>query len=185
MWYKLRKMIKFLINIKHLDIDLPSAIYFDDTQQMGLCLRYLMLTHRAIKKKLRCMGNLIKTNQRGPGPLKKDKCKQLSPVVNLKNINMLQQTFLPFLNLPVTTQKVSSAQQLPKNKYALLISSLDVVPALTLLMYGFMFIGTQNIYFSQGCSQFFTFLCIFLIFLIVISFFTFTSWLVYFFKMTY
>ena len=175
LWRKLHKMIQFLIKIKHQQgIYLQSEEYSDNTQQMGQCIQNLMLIHQAIK------------NQTGKLNEKDELKNHQSPsIVNLEKINTLHQTFLPFLNLPTTnglTHKGLSAQQPPNNKYIRLISSLDIIPLLTLIIYGFMFIGTQSIHLTQICNQFFTFLCIFLIFLIIFSFFTFIMWLVYFWR---
>lgn len=173
LWCKLNKMIHFLNTVKHLKIDLLSSQkgqFLDNTQEMGLHIQYLTLIHHAIKNKL-------KKSDTENHQFTETPCR-----VNLQNINMLQQTFLPFLNSPIITRKSLPRQQSANNKYLHFISTLDVLPLLTLIIYAFMFIGAQNIHLSQICSQFFAFLCIFCVFLIIFSFCTFAIWLVYFLK---
>lgn len=175
LWYKLHKIIQFLFTVKDLVVDLQSEEYFDDTQQMGICIKYFMSLDQAVKNQLKKTSKLEEE-----GKLESNQYKDSNSIVNLERIDTLHQTFLPFLNLPITTHGGLPAQQPSNNKYIHFISTLDAIPLLTLIIYGFMFIGTQNIHLTHICDQFFTFLCIFLIFLIIFSFFTFITWLVYF-----
>lgn len=173
LWCKTSKMIHFLNTVKHLRIDLLGSQYgqfFGNTHEMGSRIQYLTLIHQAIKRRL-------KQSNTESHQLVESSCK-----VNLEKINMLQESFLPILNSAMSTHKSLSTQQSPNNKYLRFISTLDVLPFLTLIVYGFMFIGVQNIHLSQVCSQFFAFLCVFCVFLIIFSFCTFMLWLVYFLK---
>lgn len=174
LWYKLHKMFQFLNRAKHLVINLQSEEYFDDTQQMGLSIRYIMLFHQAIKKNLQQTGQLNETNRKGP--FKNHQYKESPCVVNLENMNMSHQTVLPFLNLYHKDLSLPSIN----NKYILLVSTLDVIPLLTLIIYGCMFLGTQTIHLTHICGQFFTFLCVFFIVFIIFSCFLFIMWLIYF-----
>jgi hypothetical protein len=162
LWYRLHKMIALLNMVKHLVIDLQGKKYFDDTQQMGLAIRYLMSIQQVIKNKLKQSREVGSFNI------------ESSCDVNLENINILHQSFFPFLN---SSHKGLSAQN-AQNSYIRFFSTLDVIPLLTLIIYGFMFIGTQHTQLTPICGQFFTFLCILLVVLIIFSVFIFIMYLI-------